>query len=193
MYEGACFLTTRKQVSILPVEHNRPEGCIWPCRRQWKVPRIRHCGHGAGRKDTGAGGAVAVTFPGEVRRQVHVDTKSWLSYHLGRRGGRRVQSKAKAQTRARTHCPVTCLAWGQGSVTCIFSFVQEAAVAQTPGNPALSLVGYLSCLPGLRGLSRPNVKTHLPGHCDPRASTRRRTNLQNQCDNQSCDGGSSSV
>lgn len=46
-----------------------------------------------------------------------------------------------------------------------FSFVQEAAVAQTPGNPALSLVGCLSCLPGLRGLSRSNVNTHLPGHC----------------------------
>ena len=61
------------------------------------------------------------------------------------------------------NCPVTCLAWGQGSVTCIFSFVQEAAVAQTPGNPALSPVGYLSCLPGIRGLSCPNVKTHLLG------------------------------
>ena len=63
------------------------------------------------------------------------------------------------------NCPVTRLAWGQGSDTCIFSFVQEAAVAQTPGNPALLPVGYLSCLLETRGLSCPNVRTYLLGCC----------------------------
>ena len=62
-----------------------------------------------GERTRGAGGAGAVTFTGETWRQVHLDRKSWLSYHLGRKGGRRVQSKAKVQTHARTHCLVTCL------------------------------------------------------------------------------------
>lgn len=62
-----------------------------------------------GERTRGAGGAGAVTFTGGMWRQVHLDRKSWLSYHLGRKGGRRVQSKAKVQTRARTHCLVTCL------------------------------------------------------------------------------------
>lgn len=59
-----------------------------------------------GERTQGAEGAAAAN---STEVQVHLDRKSSLSHHLGRKGGRRVQSKAKAQTHARAHCPVACL------------------------------------------------------------------------------------